>query len=103
MMRTWSHRQYKAAQAWLATELNRPNRSDHYAMQVAWAVCAANGGKETTLEPFKIKFERARRDDEIISEEEFQRIVSSQKAMILSGLGGKVEHRVISRKEAGLD
>lgn len=100
MMRTWSHRQYRAAQEWLAAELNRPNRADHYAMQTAWVTAVANGSKEQSLDSFKIQFGRARRDDEIVSEEEFQRIVRSQVSMVVGALGGKVEHRRIPREEA---
>lgn len=38
-----THRQFRAWQAWLADDLNRPSRADHYAMQTTAAIC--NFGK----------------------------------------------------------
>ena len=51
-----THRQFLAWQWWLAEEWNRPNRSDHYAMQTASAMEGALGGQQRQLTEWKIKF-----------------------------------------------
>lgn len=100
MMRTWSDRQFRAALEWASEEINRPSRSDHYAMQIAWVMAVAHGSKESSLDAFKLRFGKPVDEDQPITEEEFQRIVKSQVSMVVGQLGGKVEHRRVPREEA---
>lgn len=57
-----SHRVYLAWQQWLDDEANRPNRSDHYLMQIALEIrqflySFSKGKKKSlTLDKFKISF-----------------------------------------------
>ncbi len=54
-----THRQYLVWQEWLNQEWNRPDRSDHYAMQVAKTVAqsaAGRHGRGIKLNQFKIPF-----------------------------------------------
>ena len=53
-----SYRQYRAWNAWLDQERNRPTKSEHYLMQIACEVCRGNAKnpKSVKLEQFKLKF-----------------------------------------------
>lgn len=53
-----THRQYAAWQEWLSAQWNVPNRSDHYAMQVAAEVARTPG--RFTRSPPKIKLDQFR-------------------------------------------
>lgn len=39
-----THRQFRAWHAWLAEDMSRPSRADHYAMQTTAAVCNIGRG-----------------------------------------------------------
>lgn len=56
-----THRQFAAWQAWLAGELNRPSRADHYAMRTALEIrrlpAALFGGRcDAGLDEFRVTF-----------------------------------------------
>jgi hypothetical protein len=53
-----THRQYRAWQAWLDGQWNRPDRTDHYLMLIAQRVLQAQGAK-VTLEQQRLTFGRA--------------------------------------------
>lgn len=55
-----TNREYLTWQAYLDEELNNPDRSDHYAMQIAMEIRRANVKNPQNInsfEPFKIPFE----------------------------------------------
>lgn len=56
-----SHREYLTWMAWFEMDQNRPDRSDHYAMQIAAEVRRGNSKnpRKVLLEHFKIPFRRA--------------------------------------------
>lgn len=53
-----TYRQYCAWQYWLASEWNQPDRSDHYLMQIAFAILRTNAKypAKVKMEDQKIEF-----------------------------------------------
>jgi len=56
-----THRQFEAWQRWLVEQLNRPSRSDFYAMQVAYEArnilrSLGGGGRALSMEDFRLQF-----------------------------------------------
>lgn len=55
-MERTTHRQHLGWLAHLAEEMDRPSRSDWYAMQVAQRIDGAMGGKAGALDAYKLPF-----------------------------------------------
>jgi hypothetical protein len=53
-----THRQYCVWQYWLASEWNQPDRSDHYLMQIAFAILRVNAKhpSKVRMQDQKIEF-----------------------------------------------
>lgn len=53
-------RQYRIWSRWLDEQWNVPDRSDHYAMQTAWAVSRSNAKDPgcVRMKDFRLRFER---------------------------------------------
>ena len=61
-MEKFTHRQYMDWLAWFEQELNNPDRTDHYLMQIAYEVKWGNvkDGKSLKLDHFKLPFKRVK-------------------------------------------
>ena len=66
----WSHREYLTRLAWLDLQWNEPDRSDHYAMQIARAIRQILNKSTVTLDQQKIPFDLRRQPVEEEESEE---------------------------------
>ena len=103
-----THRQYEAWRWWLRLEWNRPDRSDHYAMQVCqhlWLLPARVWGKNPEppkLDKFEIPFVfgQAQAETSVKTREELARIEESKKWVerqkMAAQVGGHVTHLTVT-------
>ena len=87
-MNTYSDRHVAVVMAWLELELNRPNRADHYAMQIATEIRQARFDKgktprRATLDEMRIPFRRRKKPK---TAEEATKIAKRNSIAVLSGL-----------------
>ena len=55
-----SHREYRTRMAYLEDQLNEPDRSDYYLMQIAGHVAHVMSKKRWKLDDFKVRFKTQR-------------------------------------------
>lgn len=94
----WTHRQLAATEKWLGDEWNRPNRTDHYLMALNASVTRGqvkNPGR-VTVEKMRLKFSSPKSKP---SETDRAAATASGIARDVGIVGGRVEHRTISRAE----
>ena len=86
-----THRQFKVWCAWEDLEWNKPNRSDHYTMQVAYQLAVVNSKNPSAIrfDKFKIKFSSSKNEESDMS---LEKAAALAKMRWIGGLfGGKVE------------
>lgn len=88
-----THRQYLTEVVWDSEEWNRPDRSDHYLMRIAYEVysigAALSKGTSRSLDHFKLKF-KAPTPKKVLTRDEQLQQLAWQKAVWLGGTGARV-------------
>lgn len=86
VMERLPYRWYRILLAWLNEDFERPNRTDHYLMQIPWRVSRMFGGK-TELNDYRLTRQEENLQDKLPPEVRRQ----LQHAVWIGRLGGKVK------------
>lgn len=117
MIGRWSHREYRTRLAWLDEQWNRPDRTDHYLMQVAAEVrrvlylLQVFGSKQqphrVELNDCKLKFVTTQETEPqapaIPAKQTVKEAARAAKAMVLGSLGIKRKNLKVVKKRGGRD